>query len=312
MHAMDGGLVIDAYTELITLNQFDRAGVAMIRKLVASEAKRFPALRPASGWTGEAFDEATQAFLAAKLKGVTEGALATATDETSLSRYLRKAIRNHLVDQARRTPRGRVYRKLGELLSQEARFAESGDFWHPADRFSDPYGGPTENLVRAAYSVPGIQRKKWSGDREAPLASDADLLRLLDAIFTEAAGSLDIATLTEVLVQRFPAAVALADSSLDEAAFRLATSVPRDRPDLAVEFRSQAEELVAGLSPAERVLVPLLDERVDTQMAALGLGRTQTYRLVAQVKEKLRVRLPNDDAAQVLVEVMDLCSGMGG
>lgn len=313
--AEPGGVNIDAFGELQQFGHLDRRGLALLVELIGQELRRFPVLlgdRP--GWTADDAWDWAHEFFAAKGSVVTAGLLAQTHDAASMSRYLRRAVRHFLVDQARKTPQGAVRRKIEELLAATPSFAQvpertpGAGRWQLADAPRPPFGGNLQPLVRAAHGVAGVRAVRWSGARRSPLASDESLIAILRAIMEAADGSLEVGQLTAVLLQRFPAAVEYADTALDEQVFDAAAAPPLEQPDVIVEVRERALDAYGQLSPSQRALLPHLDEPISRQCAVLGLGRSQAYAASATLKLLLGEVVPDDELrAKVIGEVLRLC-----
>lgn len=278
------------------------------------EVQRFPVLEPGSGWTEDSIWERVQSFFTERGREVTVAVLAQTSDLASMSRYLRRSIRNFLVSEARKTPVGSVRRKIEDLLAASPEFERVPSGTAGAGRWQlvgaqwSPYAGELRPLVAAAYSIPGVRAVHWSGGRRAPLASDESLVAILNAVLSAAAGSLAVPEVTWVLVQRFPAAVELADATLDQSAFDLTVAPFEDRPDVLVEVSARAREVYDQLSPSQRALLPHLDKPVDDHMQILGVGRSQAYEAARKLRAALRELVPEDELrGNVTLEVLRLC-----
>lgn len=308
------GVVIDAFSELCELGYFGRAGLGLLRDLVRQEVQRFPVLEPGSGWAQDAVLETVQSFFAAKGKAVTAAVLAQASDIESMSRILRRSVRNYLISEARKTPSGAVRRKIEDLLGAEGEFARvpSGQpgagRWHLAGSEAAPWAGDLRLLVEAAYAVPGVHAVRWSGSRRSPLASDQALLEILRAVLKAAQGSMDASQLTAVLVRRFPVAVEHADATLDGESYDLAVAPLEERPDIVAEVTDLAREVYGQMSASQRALLPHLDEPVEDQMVVLGVGRTQAYDVARRLRALLHELIGADEFRdEIGLEVLRLC-----
>ncbi|MEO3810795.1 hypothetical protein ABGB17_17490 [Sphaerisporangium sp. B11E5] len=305
---------MDAYRELQQLGRFDQLGLKLLYTFMREEVRRFPVLEPGAGWTEDSVWEWVQSFFVAKGPQVTDAVLAQTAGLPSMERYLRRSIRNFLVSEARKTPVGSVRRKIEELLAATPKFDQVPSGTPGAGRWQligvqyFPYAGELRPLVAAAYSVPGVRAVRWSGERRAPLASDESLIAILEAVFSAAAGSLEVAELTWIFLQRFPAAAEFADAMLDQLAFDLAVAPFEDRPDVLVEVGERAREVYAQLSPSQRVLLPHLHKPVSDHMQVLGVGRTQAFEATRKLKAVLGELVPDDDLGEnVILEVLRLC-----
>jgi hypothetical protein len=309
------GATIDAYRELQQLGHFGQHGLKLLFQLVGEELQRFPVLLdPGAAWTEDAIWEWTQSFYAAKGIAVTAGVLAQTADVASMGRYLRRSIRHFLVDEARKTPVGAVRRKIDELLAATPEFIQvpagtpGAGRWQLDGEPQSPHGGELRPLVAAAYAVPDVRAVRWSGARRTPLAKDESLVAIIRAVLGTAAGSLEVAQLTWVMLQRFPAAVEYADATLDETVFRRAVAPPEERPDVVVEVSERALEVYEQLSPSQRALLPHLDKPISEQAQILEVGRSQAYVASGKLKAMLIELVPEDDLrADVTLEVLRLC-----
>jgi hypothetical protein len=308
------GAVIDAYRELQKLGHFGQLGLKLLFRLVREEVRRFPVLEPGSGWTEDAVWDCVQDFFAAQGSRVTAAVLAQTTDVDSMGRYLRRSIRNFLVSEARKTPTGAVRRKIEDLLAASPGFEQvptgspGAGRWQLAGAQWPPYAGELRLLVASAYSVPGVRAVRWSGARRAPLASDESLIAILEAVLSTAVGSLEVAQLTWVVLQRFPAAAEPADAALDQSTFEVAIAPLEDRPDVLVEVGARAQDVYEQLSASQRALLPHMDKPVADHMQVLGVGRSQAYEAARKLKALLEELVPEDDLrGDVTLEVVRLC-----
>jgi hypothetical protein len=308
------GVWIDAFSELCELGHFGRDGLRLLASLVRQEVQRFPVLMPRAGWTPDAIRETVQSFFAEKGRAVTAALLAQAADVESMSRILRRSVRNYLISQARKTPVGAVRRKIEDLLAAGEQFVQvpSGQpgagRWCLAGSVSTPWAGDPGPLVEAAFAVPGVRAVRWSGSRRAPMASDEALSEILQAVLKVAQGSMEPAQLTEVFVRRFPVAAEQADATLDDEHYDLAVAPLEDRPDVVAEVSDRAGDVYEQMSASQRALLPHLDKPVKDQMEILGVGRTQAYDVAARLKALLRELIGDDELRdEISLEVLRLC-----
>jgi hypothetical protein len=308
------GVAIDAFSELSELGHFGRDGLNLLTELVRQEVDRFPVLKPRSGWTREAVLETVQSFFAEKGKAVTAAVLAQASDIESMSRILRRSVRNYLISEARKTPVGAVRRKIEELLAAGGEFAQvppgqpGASRWYLVGSVATPWADDLRPLVEAAYAVPDVRAVRWSGPRRAPMASDRALSEVLQAVLKVAQGSMEVAQLTAVFVRRFPVAAEQADATLDVERYDLAVAPLEDRPDIVAEVSDRARDVYDQMSPSQRALLPQLDKSVKDHMEILGVARTQAYEVAARLRALLRELIGTDELRdEIGLEVMRLC-----
>jgi hypothetical protein len=97
---------------------------------------------------------------------------ARSTDVPSLERLLLAAIENFLKDEAKKTERGKLRRRLIGLLRKDARFTEcAGDRWGLAGGSREPWQGDLAALERAAFAVRGVELPSWNHAGPTPQAT---------------------------------------------------------------------------------------------------------------------------------------------
>lgn len=315
---------ISVFDELHELGCFGPACLTLTGTLVRQEVQRFPVLGPLAGWQQADEEDLLSEFLADRLQAVTANLLALATDDGSVGRLLRTSIRRWLIDQARKTALGSVRRSLEEVLTDCSAFeavppGEAGaGRWRLSGTTVQPWSGPPDLLVEAAYAVPNIKIPKWTSEtRRAPLADRKSLEAVIRAVLSTATGSMEVAQLVEVFIARFPVALDPRVLPLPDDAGSQITVSTHASPEGIVLARddeagaaSVAAQIVAMLSPQERGMVTYLESLSELQ-ALLGCGRTQAYHHRTRLKEKLQQLVGNGDGDQVRSvgsEVIRLCS----
>jgi hypothetical protein len=104
---------------------------------------------------------------------------ARSTDGPSLERLLLAAIENFLKDEAKKTERGKLRRRLTRLLQKNPRFASCvGDRWGLADGPPGPWQGDIAVLERAAFAVRGVELSGWNHAGPTPRATVLALLTI--------------------------------------------------------------------------------------------------------------------------------------
>jgi len=94
------------------------------------------------------------------------------TDDTALERPLLKTIRNHLIDEAKGTPRGKLRRRLNTLLSADDRFVRgpgsASASWTLTVHTTEVFRGNPETLQCAAAAVRGVNINRWNESGPTP------------------------------------------------------------------------------------------------------------------------------------------------
>ena len=153
-----------ACEEVQTLGRLDEAGVKLLCALMAEETRRFVVLRPPGGWARDEIESLVSEFFIEKGQSLTADLVTIGVTPEVVGKVTRRWIRNFLIDRARRTPLGRIRRKLEEdMLGQYPEFLqvppgeEGAGRWYLAGQPSYPYGGDFTPLIEAAYAVPGVK-----------------------------------------------------------------------------------------------------------------------------------------------------------
>jgi RNA polymerase sigma factor (sigma-70 family) len=261
-------------------------------------------------WNPDDVDELVNDFFStAKWRSAIENAI----DDDGLRAYVYTMLRNSLIDQFRRTDRGRLLIRLKKIL-REGEFIEfPKGYWRRPSDPENAFAGREADLVEASWSV-DVDIVTWSPNakRQAPETDTKSFLRLLNSIMNRADGAVQETQLVMVLADRlglqsvsFTEVLDIADPSLGPEERLVVIESDDDATDLVVDIWSQ-------LSPEERRMVPLVELSSRDAAARLGIGRTKASQIQARLKEKLRVILLNaseDLSRTVLAKLLDLSRG---
>lgn len=179
-----------------TLDLLERVWVSCVRE--------FYVLAP-DGWTRAAREDLLAEFLSLKIADLTE-AVVPVGNEASVAKVMKRIMRNWLVDQARKTDLGAVRLRLEELLRDGEHFHRPvpGDHRWALAGHAGPSFATEADLLEVAWAVPGVRSVRWrDAKRRPPMASGPDLVRVMTAVLTAAAGSVETATLVGVFRRRF-------------------------------------------------------------------------------------------------------------
>jgi hypothetical protein len=310
------GAVGGAYDELRTTGEVGESTLALLQSL-AGQVTRTASFPPPEGynsWSPDAVDD----FLAElfKVKG-SEFVLTCyleATDVGSLERLLLRTIRNFLIDQAKKTERGKLRRRLDGLLDKDPRFVRvpkgqpGAGGWCLTDQSNPPWQGDSTQLDLAAASVRGVAITRWNEAGPTPGPEKEALLRVAEGVLRSAGGSVSMAVLTRVVETRFALIAPLVVGSIDEESAADFVKAETDPPGLDLIVRETAQEIYYVLSPQERALLPHLAAPLGDQMKVLELGRAQARLVADRLAEKIRLMTAGDeDRDDVVEELLRLC-----
>jgi hypothetical protein len=302
--------------------RFTPEAYALVRRTFEAviRLRRFPAPAGLGRWTPEAVEDTVQDFLADTAgRGRLARMALRAGDDREFRRLLDAAVKNHLVDQLRKSARVKLWRRLGEILAEDDRFIEVGRAWTLREVGGwAPWAGREAELDTAAWQVREVRIVRWRPDakREGPAADRASLVAVCAAVITAAGAPVSLDVLMRVVARRFdvgdPPLLALIDAVdlIDLQAQRPGAAagviteadLPRKPAGAARVERPGPERRIAAeiwveLTCQERLQLPILDEGVRAQGKVLGMGRSQAAVAAALLKEKLRVLLGDQDPA---------------
>ena len=141
--------------------------------------------------------------------------LATAHDDDSLRALTTTTLKNLVRDRLRSSDRGRLARRLKEILRNEGFEQHPAGFW-TRDAAGAPFTGPTRAIEEATWAVE-VHVTKWRPDarRNTPVADRASIVELLDTILDMAGAPVDFATLVEIVANRLSVGPPPAFQSID-------------------------------------------------------------------------------------------------
>ena len=289
--------------------------VAIIENRAGAVSRRLP--KPdGSEWTPDDVEDLTSSFYES---AAYEHSLLTAHDDDSLSGLVYTGLANLVRGELRRTARGRLHRRLRELLRAEDFFERPTKFWRRGSDPDDASISTVSELMEAAWSV-DVRQVKWRADakRNSPIAETTSLIELLDAIFDVASGALHIDVLVDVLGSRLGIGPTSAIEALDLVEDLFVTEC---RPGPAEQLIDQESELDAAitatelwnqLSPRERELVPHLASSVRQAAGTLGRKKSSVHEAMKRLKEKIGTVLRDEGEEARASVVRELLAHAGG
>lgn len=297
----DGGL-LSAFDELATTGQCGDETVALLRSLAAqfTRTHSFPPPPDHDRWSDEAVDDLLAAMFEKKGPAFVLGCFTVATSQGALERLLLAAIRNHLIDEAKGTPRGKLRRRLETLLSADPRFIRTDVMgarsWDLPGRADSRWDGDSATLQQAAFAVRGVSVRRWNESGPTPRETVEALTTVAHAVLVAAGGAVRDEDLARVIEVRFallttPTLVPL----VGDGSWIDPSAPTEDWPDELVLADATAEELWTSLSPTERALLPHLG-KPDRELAEITETGPKAARAIADaLVERLRLALVDDE-----------------
>lgn len=230
---------------------------------------------------------------------------ARATDGPSLERLLLAAIENFLKDEAKKTERGKLRRRLAGLLHRDPRFTECiGDRWSLSAGSPEPWQGDVADLDRAAFAVRGVEFSGWNHAGPTPRATVTALLVITEAVLVEAHGAVRTEDLARVLQARFRLLRVPYLVSLDDMTTGFADVAGGERTE---DTALRAHLFFDGLTMAERRLLPFLAEP-QRWSVLLDVGPSVARVAGQSLIEKVRLATVDDaDRDEMVMELVRLC-----
>lgn len=206
------GLVTDsAYEELTRLRHPGPVALDLLRRLVHQVRRSygFPPPEDHTQWSDEAADEVVLAMLARKEEGrefVTR-CFVLAADDASLERLFLTSIKYYLIDEAKKTPRGKLRRRIAGLMSRDTVYRKSRNSpprWALADHAEEAvWQGDLDDLIAQAARVRGVGITRWNHSGPTPRQTVHALKTILVCVLQHAQGAVREEDLAKVLEARF-------------------------------------------------------------------------------------------------------------
>ena len=221
-------------------------------------------------------------------------ALLRSTDEASFARQIEGATVNFLRDIARGTDMGKVVVRVTEVLKKNKEFVPHGGRpprWGLVDRSQQPSATSPSVLARAAATEPDVVVPAWRSEhRDAPIADNASLVRILVRVLSAAQGGLTAAEAAAAVaaridVRRSPLTIEVGVME------RIAEPVPATDPATATAVSAAAVALFSELDDRERILLASFHLSLESAAEQLALRRSQTAELRQRVLRRIQAAL---------------------
>lgn len=243
--------------------------LALVMRAGARAVGRYPPPEGFGSWTREAVEVAVGSLFEKKPHLLSKALVAGVADDEALEAFVLVALTRHLIDEAKSTEVGKMWRRFVTVLGEDARFVFADfpvDCWALVGCAESVWSGDLDVLRAAAARVRGVyitELNKAGPTRKAVVHA---LREVAVAVVRETAAPVPAQDLARVVLERFfPGEQPLA--YLDEPgrdADELATHPPgpdsEPGPDFELSVEAAAESVYASLSANERSLVPHLGE----------------------------------------------------
>jgi hypothetical protein len=296
-------VVTGPWQELRETGALGPAGVALLYELVrkAVAVKNLPAPDGQRNWPPDALVEVAHDVFAHR-KGP-ERLLSLAnrsTDEDSFRNQLYTLVANDLASRNRRTERGRLHDRLGDVVDGMADVEHDGRLIRLTGCYELHREARFDELVAAASTVaPVVPAWNPLSPHTPPVADRASLDAMIRAVLRTAGGWISRGDLTAVLAVRL--GVHDAPVHRDDEGWERIAPVSYADPAAQVGKLDAADRLLAGLNPQEQMVLPYLDDSATEIAKATGLGRTTAYKAAERARFKVKQALDGDpDAAATL------------
>ncbi|MDQ1295995.1 MAG: hypothetical protein QG608_3882 [Actinomycetota bacterium] len=300
--------LVGAYAELEQTGVCGPKTLALLCRLGAQvvATSSFPPPDRRHHWDAEAVDDLLTDMFDRSGRSFLMDCFFKATNDASLERLFLASIRNHLIDQAKMTNRGKLRRRLEGLLTKDARFVRadvgSSRGWAVQGASGSPWQGDVGDLDRVAASVRGVAVWRWNESGPTPRTTVNALLTVAHAILTAAGGTVRDEDLARTIERRFALLAPPVTTALSgDDAWADPPAPAEDGPEALVMAESQAEALWASLSADERALVPHLGESPEQLAVCLETGPKAASAIAAALAEKLRAAVFDEDTVEDVI-----------
>ncbi|MGW2796039.1 hypothetical protein [Streptomyces sp. NPDC001269] len=302
-----------AHEELAKYGQFGDLGLELLRRVGRQVARSqgFPPPEGHAAWTDEAVDELLFEMISRKGENFLLNCFLKTVDDASLEKMFFTSIRNFLIDEAKRTERGKLRRRFAARLSADSRFRAvpgTSPRWaltsHPPGAV---WQGDLDELVKASWEVRGVWITAWNHSGPTPRETVRALMAVLTGVLEAAGGAVREEELAKVLEARFELLAPAEFTALytDDGAL-IDSATDQEHGTVPAEAETVAGEIWAEMSPQERTLLSLLEDDPAEVSVLLKLGRRQTSAIMDALREKLMLALtgagsdPREVAAALL------------
>jgi hypothetical protein len=282
-----------------------------LRRLVwqKTDETSFPPGENYTTWSREAVDDFVIDLFKAKGKDILLTLLEAATSKGHFERAVLLAVERHLIDQAKKTPTGKLRRRLVTLLGQDTRFVHTKkpppERWSLAGQPTELWQGDIQDLHRVADRVTGVAVTTWNeaGPTAAPVRHA--LVTVAEAVISGAGRAVRAQDLAQLLRERFVLIAPLKAYSLDLVGTEHEPEAPPlTGPEDAVLVKDAVDRVWSTLDDKEQRVLPYMHEPARFWCKTLGLRRKVAELLVERVKEKVFLAVPRDEHTEATITML--------
>ncbi|MFJ8076984.1 hypothetical protein ACIQ7Q_24330 [Streptomyces sp. NPDC096176] len=304
-----------AYEELTRLRQLGPVSLNLLRRLVhqVRRAYGFPPPEGHTQWSDEAADEVVLAMLTRKGEGrefVTR-CFALAANDASLERLFLTSIKNFLIDEAKKTPRGKLRRRIARLMGEDTAYRKlqgSAPRWALAGHAEEAtWQGDLDDLIAQAARVTGVGITRWNHSGPTPTQTVLALKTILLHVLRHAQGAVREEDLAKVLEARFELLAPARFTTLYADEGTVAAIVEQHAATIAPDptgTEGVAEDVWQRLSPNERLLLPYLDKDPHHAAQLLEIRHGHATLVLSNLKNMLRDALSTDCEPQAVMAAL--------
>ncbi|WP_406387246.1 hypothetical protein [Streptomyces sp. NBC_00887] len=307
-----------AYEELQT-GGLGPATFELLRRLV-HQVRRGTGFPPPEGhtvWSDDAAYDVISAMLSQEGAGqrFVTVCFTQAADEASLERLFLTSIKNFLIDEAKKTPRGKLRRRIARLMGGDADYRKSNGSpprWALADHSEEAlWQGDLDDLIGHAARVRGVGITRWNHSGPTPKQTVHALKTILLGVLQHAQGAVREEDLAKVLEARFellaPARVTRLFADEGTVAAIVEQHAATTAPD-PTGTEGVAEDIWRRLSLNERLLLPYLDKDAHHAAQLLEIRQGHAVLVLSNLKIMLRDALSLDsDPEAVMAALLRRC-----
>ncbi|WP_328306370.1 hypothetical protein OG432_34855 [Streptomyces sp. NBC_00442] len=307
------GLVTGGAYEELQTGGFGPATFDLLWRLVhqVRRAYGFPPPEGYAQWGNEAAYEVVLAMVTAKGQKFVTRCFTLTADQESLERVLLTSIKNYLIDEAKKTPRGKLRRRIARLMGEDTAYRKSNGSpprWALADHPEEAlWQGDLDDLIAHAAHVRGVGITRWNHSGPTPKQTVHALKTILLCVLQHAQGAVREEDLAKVLESRFellaPARVTRLFADEGTVAAIVEQHAATTAPD-PTGTEGIAEDIWQRLSPNERLLLPYLDKDAHHAAQLLEIRQGHAVLVLSNLKTMLRDALSLDSDLQAVMAAL--------